>query len=61
MVNKAGELKVSLSDAVLKNSLEKKTSLKQNQRGFANMKQTFIIPLLLSVSTSTFACLVVKK
>lgn len=40
-------------DAVFKNSTGKKnTSLKQSQE-FVPIKQTFIIPLLLSVSTST--------
>lgn len=56
VVNKAGELKISFRDAVLKNSKKKK----KIKEGFVPMKQTFRIPFPLSVLPSTCASVVVR-
>lgn len=57
MVNKAGELKLSLSDAVLKNSIEKNIIKTKSKRVCTHEANFF---LLLSVSTSTTVSFVVS-
>lgn len=57
VVNKAGELKLSLSDAVLKNSIEKNIIKTKSKRVCTHEANFF---LLLSASTSTTASFVVS-